>query len=430
MGAIPHNSAIAVSSALPQLLPVNTANPEIGSIAWQPVAIPIAAILTGCLALFFANPSAPFFWDGLRCLHRHPRMWVWLSGLGLAYTFFQVIEDLGFGGMRYSLTSILYWPAFKPPDWGASAGRAWLPALEMLSGLFNQAVVSYPVSAIAALLFLFNWRGYQMQFLRAAKRRMGKWWVPVYPGLLACAVAALCKPVFWLSIYWLNKYFDGILLLHAGAIIDWLSFQFEYLFGLLIQIYLVLLTFVWIRGLSSEPGRIFEFALKRGVYAAKWAGVVLLSTLLLIHLPLLTSYLWITQQTDYTNAVVQYVDQTARPLIAVALILCCSIQVTLILHNETLRDAVQVHAQFARHFWLRIISFLLLAGLQLFAMSWLTDLVAGGFPKYSVPNLLFAALFTLARAFLAAWFLATWVCLYRASERAPGLHRSQILRDL
>ena len=404
-------------------LPVNIAHADVGSIPWQPIVILIAAVVTSYLVLIFANPAAQFFRDGFRCVHRHPRMWIWLSGLGLAYTIFRVLEDLNFSGMRYSLTGMLYWPGFKPIAWQDSAGRAWLPGLELLSGLFNQAVVTYPVSAIAALLFLLNWRGYQLQFVRAAKRRMGKWWMAVYPGLLVCAFAALCKPVFSLSIYWLNKYFDGILLLHAGAMIDWLSFQFEYLFGYLIQIYLVLFAFVWIRGLSSEPERIFEFALKRAVYSAKWAGVILLSTLLLIHLPLLISYLWIMQQIDYTNAVVQYVDQTARPLIAVALILFCSIQVTLILHNKTLRDAVQDHARFARHFWLRIISFLLLAGLQLFAMSWLTDVVTGGFPKYSVPNLLCAALGTVARAFLAAWFLSTWVCLYRASPqprlRAP-----------
>ncbi len=394
-------------------------NAEVGSIALQSLAFPIGAIGIGYLVLFLANPAARFFRDGFRCLYRHPRMWVWLSGLGVAYTIFPVLQDLRFSGMHYWLTNLLYWPAIRSQDWGVSAGRGWLPALESLAGLFNQAVVSYPVSAIAALLFLLNWRGHQMQFLRAAKRRMGKWWMAIYPGLLICAAAALCKPLFSISIYWLNKYFDGILLLRVGAIIDCLSFQFEYLFGLLIQIYLVLLTFVWIRGLSSEPGRIFEFALKRGVYAAKWAGIVLLASLLMIHLPLLISYFWITEQTDYTNSVVQYVDQTARPLIAVALIVFCSIQVTLILHNETLRDAIQEHARFVRHFWLRTISFLAMAGLQLFAISWFADFVANGFPKYSVPNLLFASLFTIGRAFLAAWFIATWVCLYRASEREP-----------
>ena len=229
----------------------------------------------------------------------------------------------------------------------------------------------------------------------------------IYFGLLLCAVAAFCKPIFSLSIYWLNRYFDGIFLLRLGAIIDWLSFQFEYLFGLLIQIFLVVLTFIWIRGLNSEPGRIFEFALKRAVFAAKWAGIVLLATFVLIHLPLLISYLWITQQTDFTKAVIQYIEQTARPLIAVALILFCSIQITLILHNETLRDAVHEHAQLARRHWFRIIWFLGVAGIHLFALSWLTDFIVGAFPKYSVPNLFFAVLFTLGRAFLVAWFLAS-----------------------
>ena len=383
------------------------------------IAISISGLLFGFWFLVSVNPTAQFFRDGLRCVRRHPRMWVWLMIFGLAYLSFQAIRDFQFTGQRIEFNSLLYWPSFMPPSLAAAAARAWLPALELLSGLFNQAVVSFPSSAVAALLFIANWKGYQMQFLRTAKRRMGRWCLAVYPSVLVCAVAAFCKPIFSLSIYWLNEYFDGILLLRAGAIIDWLSYQFEYLFGLLIQIFLVLVTYVWIRGLSCEPGRIFEFALKRTVYSAKWIGLVLLTSLLLIHLPLLFSYVWISQQTDTTAAVVQYVDQTARPLVAVALLLFCSIQVTLILNNETLRDALQEHAQFLRRSWLRISSFLLLAGLYLFAMCWLNDLVAAGFPKYSVPNLFFAALFTFGRAFLAAWFLASWVCLYRGSQPAP-----------
>jgi hypothetical protein len=346
-------------------------------------------------------------------------MWIWLSVLGIAYTIFQVLQAYQTGEKEFSLMSLLYWPAFKPRGWGPSAGQAWLPGLELLAGLFNQVVVSYPTSALAALLFLTNWRGYQMQFLRAAKRRLGRWWLVVYFALLLCAGAAFCKPIFSFSIYWLNRYFDGILLLRVGAIIDWLSFQFEYLFGLLIQIFLIVLTFIWIRGLNSEPGRLFEFALKRAVYAAKWTGLVLLATFLLIHLPLLISYWWIAQQTDFSNAVIQYIEQTARPLIAVALILFCSIQITLILHNETLRDAAHEHALLARRHWLRILWFLVLAGVHLFALCWLTDFIVEAFPKYSVPNLFFSVLFTLGRAFMAAWFLATWVCLYRASQTMP-----------
>jgi hypothetical protein len=337
----------------------------------------------------------------------------------LAYTIFQVLQAYQLGDGQFSLNAVLYWPGFKPRDWAASAGRAWLPALELLAGLFNQAIVSYPTSAVAALLFMMNWRGYQMQFLRAAKRRMGRWWLPVYVGLLVCALAAFSKPIFSLSIYWLNQYFDGIFLLRAGALIDWLSFQFEYLFGLLIQIFLILLTFVWIRGLNSEPVRIFQFAMKRAVYAAKWAGVILLATFFLIHLPLLTSYWWIRQQTDFTNAVVHYVEQTARPLIAVALLLFCSVQITLILHNETLREALREHTEFARRNWFRIISFMVVAGLHLFAINWADEFIVGAYPVYSVPNILFSALFSVGRAILAAWFLAGWVCLYKASETMP-----------
>jgi hypothetical protein len=381
--------------------------------------LPLAGAVIGYLILMVANPVARFFRDGLRCLRRYPRMWIWLAVLGLVYTIYQSLQAYQFGGREFSLMSLLYWPAFKPREWGTSAGHAWLPGLELLAGLFNQAVVSYPTSALAALLFLTNWRGYQMQFLRAARGRLGRWWLGVYFALLLCAVAAFCKPLFSLSIYWLNRYFDGIFLLRVGAIIDWLSFQFEYLFGLLIQIFLVVLTFIWIRGLNSEPGRIFEFALKRAVFAAKWAGVVLLATFLLIHLPLLISYCWIAQQTDFSNAVIQYIEQTARPLIAVALILFCSVQITLILHNETLRDAVHEHALLARRHWFRIISFLMVSGLHLFALCWLTDFIVGAFPRYSVPNLFFSVLFTLGRAFLAAWFLATWVCLYRALQTIP-----------
>ncbi|MBV8376933.1 MAG: hypothetical protein JO279_08000 [Verrucomicrobia bacterium] len=367
----------------------------------------------------FGNPASRFFRDGLRCLQRYPRMWIWLSVLGLSYAVFQVVQAYQLGEREFSLRALLSWPVYKPHQWAESARKAWLPALELLAGLFNQAVVSYPASAFAALLFLGNWRGYQMHFLHSARRRLGRWWPAIYLCLVLCALAACCKPLFSISIYWLNQYLDGIFLLRLGAIIDWLSFQFEYLFGLLIQIFLVLLTFVWIRGLNSQPERIFEFALKRAVFAAKWAGVILLATLVLIHLPLLISYFWITQQTDFTRAVIEYIEQTARPLIAVALILFCSVQITLTLHNEMLREAVREHAQFVRRHWFRILWFLVVAGLHFYAISWLNDFILGAFPPYSAPNLLLSGLFTIARAFLAAWFLASWVCLYRAAQTLP-----------
>ena len=341
-------------------------------------------------------------------------MWVWLCILGLAYNLFQLLQAFQLGEVEFSIQGLLYWPAFRPPDWLVIAQHAWLPALELLAGIFNQAVVSYPASAAAALLFLLNWQNHQKHFLDAAKRRLGRWWLAVYVGLLLCAMAALLKPIFSLAIYWLNQYLGGILLLRTGAVIDLLSFQFEYLFGLLIQIALVLQAFVWIRGLNATPNRILEMAVKRSVYAAKWAGCVLGAALLFIHLPLLVSYLWIGEYTDFTNGVVHYIDQTARPLLAMGLLLFCSMQIALILHNETLREAVLEHARISRKHWNRVFWFLFVSGLHLFGISFLGDFFAEGFPKHSVPNVLLLGLFAVCKAFFAAWFIASWVCVYRA----------------
>jgi len=341
-------------------------------------------------------------------------MWVSLCILGLSYNLFQLLQAFQLGEAAFSIQSLLYWPPFRPPDWFVIAQHAWLPALELLAGIFNQAVVSYPASAAAAFLFLLNWQNHQKQFVGAAKRRLGRWWLAVYIGLLLCAMAALLKPIFSLAIYWLNQYLGAILLLRIGAVIDLLSFQFEYLFGLLVQIALVLQAFVWIRGLNAAPERILEMAVKRSVYAAKWAGCVLGAALLFIHLPLLVSYWWIAEYTDFTNGVVQYIDQTARPLLAMGLLLFCSMQVALILHNETLREAVLEHARISRKHWYRVFWFLFVSGLHLFGISFLGDFFTEGFLKYSVPNILLLGLFAVCKAFFAAWFIASWVCVYRA----------------
>ena len=155
-------------------------------------------------------------------------------------------------------------------------------------------------------------------------------------------------------------------------------------------------------------------AVKRSVYAAKWAGCVLGAALLFIHLPLLVSYLWIGEYTDFTNGVVQYIEQTARPLLAMGLLLFCSMQIALILHNETLREAVLEHARISRKHWYRVFWFLLVSGLHLFGLSFLGDFFTEGFPKYSVPNVLLLGLFAVCKAFFAAWFIGSWVCVYRA----------------
>jgi hypothetical protein len=380
----------------------------------------IAEIGAGILAyacVIFGNPALPFFRDGLRVLKRYPRIWLWLAGMSFAYWFFQLAEAWELGEIKFSLYDLVYWPAPRAWNWALAASRAWLPALELLAGLFNQIVVSFPLSGIAALLFLLNWGNSHFALIQEMRVRLGRWWVPVYGGLVICAFGALLKPMFGLGIRWLNQYLDGIFLLRLGAVLDSLSFAFEYLFGLVIQVYLILLVFVWIRGINSPPERVFIFALKRMAHLAKWAGLILLVSSLGIHLPLLASYLWIGQFTDFTSAAVQYVEQTARPLIAIALLLFCSMQISLVLHNESFRQAITEHTAFMRQHWYRVLWFLVVAGMHLFLVCWVGAGWLDGYKNGSFPYLLGLFLLSGAKAICAAWFLAAWVCLYRNARR-------------
>jgi hypothetical protein len=396
---------------------VSSVVPDSIGIDWARWIGEIGVGILGYALVLFGNPTQPFFRDGLRVLKRYPRIWLWLAGMSFAYWLFQLTQAWELGELKFSVYDLVYWPAPMDWNWRLAASRAWLPALELLAGLFNQIVVSFPLSGIAALLFLLNWGDSHFALIQEMRARLGRWCIPAYGGLVICAFGALLKPVFGLSIRWLNQFLDGIFLLRLGAVLDSLSFAFEYLFGLVIQVYLVLLAFVWIRGIHSTPERIFIFALKRMAHLAKWAGLILLIGALAIHLPLLASYLWIGQFTDFTSAAVEYVDQTARPLLAIALILFCSMQVSLVLHNESFRQAVSEHTAFMRQHWYRVLWFIIIAGMHLFLACWAGAVWLDSYKGGSVPYLLGLFLLSTIKAILAAWFLAAWVCLYRNARR-------------
>ena len=384
---------------------------------WLNVLVPAGAGILGYLLLLFANPVVDSFRDGWLVLRRYPAMWIWLVSLSLAYVVFQIIATWQTGEVSFSAYDLIYWPPWKTSDVGAALARAALPGLDLLSGLFNQCVASFPVSGIAAALFLINWRGMHLGLVGAMRARLGRWWPVVYLGILVCAVGAVLKPCYIIGIRILNIYFDGIFLLRVGAVIDAVSFQFEYLFGLIVQTHLILLTLVWIRGLNTTPDKVFDFALRRGPHLAKWAGLVLLVTTLSIHLPLLISYLWIGQFTDFTAAVVTYVDQSVRALLAITFLVFCSVEITLVLHNDSLKEALAAHTELIRMHWHRLIWFLIVAGVHLLFACWLGEWLAGAYPTFSTPRLLAWAAIAAVKAWLIAWCLAAWVCLYRKLRR-------------
>ena len=62
------------------------------------------------------------------------------------------------------------------------------------------------LSALAAILFLVNWRGLHRTFWRALSKLYRWWSIPIYLVFLVSTLAALLKPlVYWRLPAWNNE---------------------------------------------------------------------------------------------------------------------------------------------------------------------------------------------------------------------------------
>src|SRR5256714_3943170 len=179
---------------------------------------------------------------------------------------------------------------------------------------------------------LLNWRGLHGAMVRALHKRFRFAGYVIYSILLLSAIAALIKPI----VYWALPIWGGFLpaaeLLQVSASIDAFAFIFEYLLGVYIQVYLITVCFAWIRGLSFEEGELFRFAMRRFSYVLEWAGIVVLISALIVRLPLLLAYFMnIPDVLDYLPI--------ERVVMCGIIIVFSSVQISLALHNETLRGA-------------------------------------------------------------------------------------------
>ena len=189
-------------------------------------------------------------------------------------------------------------------------------------------------------MLLANWEDHHATLRQALRRRFGgKAWL-AHGGILACAVAAIVKPVlFGPSLLYLNRVAPGLVLLRWSALIDWLSFLFEYLFGVCVQIYLILLVYAWLRGLNWTPAHLMDMAIRRFSFVVKWAAVVMAASSLLIDLPRIGALLFRFDDPVFLNQTFAYIDGVGRPLLALFLISFSTMQITLTFHSETLRKA-------------------------------------------------------------------------------------------
>jgi len=371
---------------------------------------PILGFVAGYIIILLFNPVRVPLRDGFRCLLRYKRVWLTFVLLGFAYFVFQFSAFTPIQSTAdIDLTQITslanwHWPTFMEV-WR----EAPLPSLEGVAGIFDNATTTYPLSAVAAVLMLVNWRGLHGAMVRALHKRFRFWGYLVYGILLVSACAALIKPI----VYWALPLWGDLLpaaeLLQVSASIDALAFIFEYLLGVYIQVYLIAVCFAWIRGLSFEEGELFRFGMRRFSYVLEWAGIVVLVSTLIVRLPLLLAYFMnIPDVLDYLPI--------ERALMCGLIIAFCSVQISLALHNETLREAIRAHRHFIRNNLSRVGWFLLICAIHFFFLTVADAIVRAAIADRLVAMIIWKSIFVFVRGFITGWLLASWVCLFRRGE--------------
>jgi hypothetical protein len=389
----------------------------------------ICGVIGGYLLLMLTNPVRAAFQDGFRAMRRHKALWGFLALFGLGYALFQIALRLFFS----QALPVGEQPTFQ---WGQTwflphsrqleiLGESVLPAAESVGGIFNVFVTTFPLSAVAALLFLTNRGGHRVVLSRALRKRFGKSGWLVHGGLLLCGLAAVAKPCVYVALPMAGDSVPHSLM--WSQLIDSLSFVFEYLFGICIQIYLILLVYLWVRGKSQPHVDLLDFAIRRFSYVMKWATLVLVISSVTIHIPLVLATAPFTAAYLPLEGTVYYIDRFVRPVLALFLVVFCSMQITLTFHSETLKKAVRDHVHFVKERWGLIAWFLIVAGLHFFALQAFDSTFVAGFGEGTAPVLVWQLLYPTLMALVGGWLLASWVCLFKRCE-AGMVHTQEWLK--
>jgi hypothetical protein len=375
-----------------------------------PRIYPWLGMLAGYGVVLFFNPIRLALRDGLRCLLRFKRIGLTFVLLGFAYFVFQyatftplhAAAELDFS--QVTAPGTWEWPSF---------GEVWrevpLPTLEGVAGLFDNATTTYPLSILAAILLVLNWRGLHTALVRALAKRYGLWGYLIYAIVLISAFATLLKPiVFWRLPVW-EQAESAAHFFQISASVDAVAFIFEYLFGVYIQVYLITVCLAWIKGLSFAEVELFGFAMRRFSYVLEWAGIVVIVGTLIVRVPLLLAY--------FSNIpdVLDYLPYE-RFAMSALIIVFCSMQVSLVLHNETLKAAFAAHKEFIRTNLFRVGWFLLIAAIHYFLLITCDAIMRAAIADRRVAEIAWKVIYVCARGLVTGWLLASWVCLFRQCE--------------
>jgi hypothetical protein len=416
-------------------------------LAFSPLAL-LGFAVAGYALMMWTNPARASFRDGLRALRRYPALWAIPGAFGFCAALFQLAQRIYFACvLPPAERPVFVWAreAWRDKElWltGSDQSLWWLPrtelllalrrselpALEMLAGTFNCLVATFPVSALAAILLLLNRGGHHAVLMRALQRRLGVFGYAVHLGIVVCALAAIVKPLLYVMPQIPGLPPQAIVLwAQWSQVVAWLSFLFEYLAGIFLQTYLILLAFIWVRGLTFTHVHLVDFAIRRFSSVVKWAGVILVVSTVLIDLPLMLRNFtpfagWFPSPEEFPR----YLG-AARASLALVALGGATMQVTLVFHSETLRGAWRNHSDFLQEHWWPLGWFLVVAALHCFALQGINRAIVAGVGEGTALWIAWFLVFPWIAGVVAAWLLASWVCVYKRCSTPAQTARTQTM---
>src|SRR6202040_2074757 len=137
-----------------------------------PRVYPLLGLCGGYAIVMLFNPVRQALRDGFRCITRFPRVWMTFVLLGLAYSLFQFATFTPIqSSADLDLTQVTSLPSWNWPRLSEVWTDTPLPTLENVAGIFDNATTTYPLSVVAAVLILVNWRGLHGALLGALRKR-------------------------------------------------------------------------------------------------------------------------------------------------------------------------------------------------------------------------------------------------------------------
>jgi hypothetical protein len=405
-------------------------------------SVPLPGLIVGAvfgyLLVLYTNPARVSLRDGVRCVRRYKSLWITLGVFGFAYALFQLALRIYFHcvlpagkgpallWMREAWRDPKLWLTgspeslwYLPPHAVRDAIAAnVLPAVESVAGIFNLLVATFPLSALAAVLFLVNWENHHAVLFRALRKRFGLWGWALHGGIVICSLAALAKPLLYAAPQVLRLSPDAAEVWFQWApIAEWLSFLFEYLVGVYVQLCLILIAYCWVRGLTFTHQHLLDFAIRRFSFVVRWALLVMLLSSMLIHVPLiLKNFPALQALFPPDEAVVEHRWTIARAVLAGALLAFPAMQITLTFHSETLRCAFRDHTRFLKRNWWPLLWLVILAALHFYLLRVGGELVALGLGDGTALGIFWSLTVPWLNGFVAAWLLASWVCFYKRTD--------------